>query len=175
MERLFSPSIRYRDALAIENEGRLPPKRLRELNLDVSTDEFLSADRGFTYSDLCAMLDNKDEKTLAWLTPHTAVARDTAVAREGGRVVKSWEWLADWCSIFCADGKEINALARSPEHLLEIFDVVLRLLAASVVHSVLLNQYVSLDGALINAASFGVSDGAVPKSEGFKVSESGNG
>jgi hypothetical protein len=30
----------------------------KELNLDVSTEEFLSADRAFTYADLYAMLGN---------------------------------------------------------------------------------------------------------------------
>jgi hypothetical protein len=53
------------------------------------------------------------------------------------------------CRFCCsADGNKIVALARSPEHLLEISDVVVRLLAASVVHSVLLS---SLAGVLINA------------------------
>jgi hypothetical protein len=47
--------------------------------------------------------------------------------------------------------ERIVALARSPEHLLEICDVVLRLLAVSVVHSVILDNWISPDGALINA------------------------
>jgi hypothetical protein len=41
---------------------------------------------------------------------------------------------------FTADDKQVVVVARSPEHLLEICDVVLRLLAASVVHSVVLNE-----------------------------------
>jgi hypothetical protein len=45
------------------------------------------------------------------------------------------------------------ALARSPVHVLEICDVVLRLLAASVVHSVFLGKWSYLNRALINAAS----------------------
>jgi hypothetical protein len=57
------------------------------------------------------------------------------------------------CFYFSADRKEIVALARSPEHLLEICDVVLRLLAVSVAHSVILRKRGSLGGALINAAS----------------------
>jgi hypothetical protein len=44
-------------------------------------------------------------------------------------------------------------VASSPEHLLEICDVVLRLLAASAVHSVILRKRISRDGALINATS----------------------
>jgi hypothetical protein len=49
---------------------------------------------------------------------------------------------------------EINAFAWSQEHLLEICDVVLRLLAASVVHSVfILRRLRSSDDALINATS----------------------
>jgi hypothetical protein len=51
--------------------------------------------------------------------------------------------------ILYADDKQLVALARSPEHSLEICDVVLRLLAASVVHSVILSQlsfpYVLID------------------------------
>jgi hypothetical protein len=41
------------------------------------------------------------------------------------------EW---WHFFFIVDGKVIDALARSPEYLLEICDVALRLLAASAVH-----------------------------------------
>jgi hypothetical protein len=50
-----------------------------------------------------------------------------------------------------ADGREIVALAHSREHLLEISDILLRLLAVSV-HSVILGKcYYSRDSALINA------------------------
>jgi hypothetical protein len=49
-----------------------------------------------------------------------------------------------------ADGNEINVFAHSHEHLLEICDVVLRLLAASAVHSVFLSQRGALN-VLINA------------------------
>jgi hypothetical protein len=52
------------------------------------------------------------------------------------------------------DGKEIFSWARSPEVLSEICDVVLRLVAASVVHSVLLRQLIPVDGTKsINTAS----------------------
>jgi hypothetical protein len=147
MERLFSPCTRLHDI--IESQGRLvPPEGLQELNLDVSTEEFLTAERAFTYADLYTMLGNQN--TIAWLTQHTAVAR------EGRKVRNSWgEQLEESCCFsFSADGKAIVALARSHEHLLEICGVVLRLLAASDVHSVLLQRnYDSLDRALINAAS----------------------
>ena len=51
-------------------------KMLRELNLDVSTDEFLSAERAFTYADFYAMVANKN--AVVWLTPHAAVVRADA-------------------------------------------------------------------------------------------------
>jgi hypothetical protein len=157
MERLFSPCTRMHDIL--ESQGRLEefrgrnrnnPEWLQELNLDVSTDEFLSSERGFTFADLYAMLGNDytaawsapTTQSLTWLTPHASVAR------ADGILVQSW---GSWCFNFNADGKVIVALARSREHLLEISDVVLRLLAASVVHSVFLLQSSSHDGALINA------------------------
>jgi hypothetical protein len=152
MERLFSPCTRYRDL--VENQqadrggfigrlrGPLGYGRMQETNLDASLDEFLSAERGFTYVDLYTML--RIENTLAWLTPHAAVAR----------VSGSWWELDRPCRFrFIAEGKEIYALARSPEQLLEICDVVLRLLAASVVHSVILDNWNDRDDVLINAGS----------------------
>jgi hypothetical protein len=51
---------------------------------------------------LYTMLGN--EETIAWLTPHTAVARD------GGRGMYSWEQLdGSRRFFFLADGKEIAA------------------------------------------------------------------
>jgi hypothetical protein len=151
MERLFSPCTRLHDTL--ESQGRLERLQgrregLQEQNLDVSTEELLSAERAFTYADLYAMLGNAD--TVAWLTPHAAVARP------GGRVLDYWKQLDEDESYrfsFHADGKDIETLAFSPEHILEIFDVVLRLLAASVVHSVILEIWNVRDIALFNAAS----------------------
>jgi hypothetical protein len=52
-----------------------------------------------------------------------------------------------------ADGKVIDALAPSSEHLAEICDVFIRLLAASVVHSVLLFKWDSRHDLSINAAT----------------------
>jgi hypothetical protein len=83
-----------------------------------------------------------------WLTPHAAVVRDDDR-------VSYWVHQLDASYRFCfsADGKGIFVLARSHEHLVEICDVVLRLLTASIVQSVILNKRSSLDGALINATS----------------------
>jgi hypothetical protein len=155
MERLFSPCTRYQDML--ESRGRLQVVKseydiLKEVNLDVSTEELLSAERAFTYEDLHAMSGNQN--TVLWLTPHAAVTR------RGEGVVPYWLELDEgtrfWNAIhfsFSADGKDMFALARSPQHLLEICDVVLRLLAASVVHSLILHSRTFRvgDGALVNA------------------------
>jgi hypothetical protein len=149
MERLFSPCNRFYDIL--ESEGRLEeliqndPEPLQELNLNVSTEELLSAERAFKYADLDALLGNGD--TVAWLTPHATVSRDY------GRAVDAWLHLdIELCSFnFNADGEDTYAFARSTEHLLEIVDVVLRLLAVSVVHSVSLHNWSYLEGTSINA------------------------
>jgi hypothetical protein len=133
MERLFSTCTRLRDTL--QNQGRLPYLGLREGDLDVSTEELLSAERAFTYADLYAMLVDGD--TVAWMTPHTAITRGD------GLMVASWYHSNGSCSLrFNADGEVLIARAFSPEHLLEICDVVLRLLGASVVHSVTLRVVV---------------------------------
>jgi hypothetical protein len=75
MERLFSLCTRTRDI--IERQGRLERLRgrihnlalVQELNLDVSTEELLSAERAFTYTDLYVMLGNPtmlgNRKTIA--------------------------------------------------------------------------------------------------------------
>jgi hypothetical protein len=110
--------------------------------VDVSTEELLSAERAFTYDDLYTTLGNGNK--IAWLTPHAFVARN------GGMAMYAWSRLRldDSCGLsFSADGEEILAMARtrSPEHLLEICDVALRLLAASVVHSIIIRP-----GVLIN-------------------------
>jgi hypothetical protein len=149
MEHLFSPCTRLHAIL--ENQDRLEqfrgqhPELLQELSLDVSTEELLSATRAFSYADLYAMLINRT--TIAWLTPHAAVVR-----KDGTALLFS-NYLPYNFS-FHADGKDAIALARSPEHLLEICNVVFRLLAVSVVHSVQFSSWSSLDGALINAATF---------------------
>jgi hypothetical protein len=150
MERLFSPCTRFHDLIeshGIREEFRFPPEGVQELNLDVSTDEFLSAESGFTFADLNAMLGNED--TVAWLTPHAAV-----VLADGRAHHYCYHLAGDVYKFrFSADGKYITALARSPEHLSEVCDVVLRLLAASVVHLVFLYKWSSLAGASINATS----------------------
>jgi hypothetical protein len=151
MERLFSPCTRLRDVLEslvyFELFIRNSIEPLQELNLNVSTEELFSAERAFTYADLYDMLGN--ENTLAWLTPHAAVARG------GTEMLYCWEQLNTSCRfrIGTDDGKEIYALARSPEHLLDICDGVLRLLAAaSVVHSVILCNRNSIDDGARSSA-----------------------
>jgi hypothetical protein len=125
----------------LESQGHLErfrgrPEDLQELNLDVSTEALLSSERAYTYADLYAMLGN--ENALVWLTPHAAVMP------AGGKGIHAWMLLDGSCrSRFKADGKEICVLAHSPEHLSEICDMLLRILAASVVHSVLLDNWVS--------------------------------
>jgi hypothetical protein len=107
----------------------------------------------------------EDGKTVARLTPHTAAVR------EDGKGAYAWEQVVESC-YFClsVDGKEINAFARSHEDSLEICDVVLRLLAASVAHSVILGKMRSRDVAPFNATSLEyVSDGALPKSNLFII------
>jgi hypothetical protein len=157
MERLFSPCTRLERRNGFLRRFRRHPERrngflrrfrrhpeLQELNLDVSTEELLSAERAFTYADLYATLGNIN--TVVWLTPHAAVARQV------GSAVNAWEQLDEsYHFSFTADGKEINAFAFSPEHLLEICDVVLRLLAVSVIQSVRLFDYNALEYTFINA------------------------
>jgi hypothetical protein len=81
---------------------------------------------------------------VVWLTPHAAVVwliPHAAIMPNRGRGINSWR-LYGSCQIhFKADGKVLFGLARSPEALSEICDVVLRVLAASVVHSVHLNRW----------------------------------
>jgi hypothetical protein len=83
MEHLFSPCTRFLDLLEyedqLEEEFRGRPELLRELNADVSTNEFLDAERGFTYSDLHALLG--DEYTVLWLTPHAAKRMRVQICR----------------------------------------------------------------------------------------------
>jgi hypothetical protein len=152
MERLFSPCTRLHDLLESHgdiDEFRGLPEPFLELNLDVSTSEFLSPERAFTYADLYTMLGNQN--TLLWLTPHVAVAR------ERKRVLGFWAQLDESrrCC-FSGDNKHIVALARSPEHLLEIGNVVLRLVAACA-DSVVLEKASSINpvdaAVIVNASS----------------------
>jgi hypothetical protein len=147
MDRMFSPCTRLHAML--ESQLRLEsfrgdPELLQELSMNVSTEELLSAERAFTYADLYAMLGN--ENAVVWLTPHAAVMP------VDGRGFYPWiQMNGSRRSRFRADGKGLYVLALSPEHLSEICDVVLRLLAASVVYSVLLDNWDSRNGLLINA------------------------
>jgi hypothetical protein len=126
MKHLFSRCTRLHDLL-VENEGdeytviRNGLNLLPELNLDVSTEEFLSAERGFTYSNLCSLLDDKD--MVVWLTPHAAVVNGNGGARH------LWNFLEEDYSFYLnADGQAIVALARSIDALSDICDVIRRLL-----------------------------------------------
>jgi hypothetical protein len=141
MERLFSPCNRLRDSFESLGLGFL-----QELSMDVSTEELLSAETGFTYTNLYAMLGN--ENAVVWLTPHAAVMPD------GGMGIHPWYQMDGSCrSWLKAGGKVMWVLALSPEHLSEICDILLRILAASVVHSVLLDNWDSRNGLLINAST----------------------
>jgi hypothetical protein len=152
MERLFSPCTRLRDM--IESQGPLipqldgrTPELLQELNLHVSTEEFLSAESrpAFTYAHLYAMLGKGE--TVAWLTPHAFVTLDD------GRARQCWGQLRGATNRinFDVDGKEIVAWARSHEHVMEICDVIARVLGASVVSSVHLTNCTHIDYVRINA------------------------
>jgi hypothetical protein len=163
MERLFSPCTRYRDAesLADRVEFGGNPEGLRELNLNVSTEELLSAERAFTYADLYAMMGNDD--TVVWLTPHSAVMRT------GGKALLCCSTLLAYRFLFNVDGKEIFAAARSSTACSEISAVVGRLLAvnASEVYELTrLKRRVFQSSGIIQRSYLCVSDGAVPKSEG---------
>jgi hypothetical protein len=138
MERLFSPCTRLH--VRLRNPGLF-----QELNLDVSTEELLSAERAFTYADLYAMLGNIS--TFAWFTPNATVGREY-----GGSATMAWRQLDESHRLcFRVDGKDIIAAAHSSEHLLEICNIVLRLLAVSVVHSVRVVKRIRIDDPLINA------------------------
>jgi hypothetical protein len=147
MERLFSPCTRLHDIL--DSQGLLEDgpdaEPLQELHLDVSTEEFLSAERAFTYADLYALLGN--EETVVWLTPHAAVVRGD------GEAMRYWDQLDGRCRFwFRVDDEEnITAVARSSEHLLDIVDVVVRLLAVSIVQAVRFTDGSSVERIFINA------------------------
>jgi hypothetical protein len=141
MEPLLSPCTRYRDGLG--NRGFVSPESLREINLNVSTDEFLSAERNFTYADFYTILGNGD--TITWLTPHAAIVSTDKRVR--------LYWRGECRFFFTVDGKEIVAWAHSSEALSEIVDAVLRLVVTSVVRSVLLSASYPRDGTSINAAT----------------------
>ena len=149
MERLFSSSTRYRDILNANEEIKGRPDGLRELNLDVSFEELLSVKRAFTYADLYAMLGRQN--TVAWLTPHAAVMRRGWMASVFSfREFSVGDYYRFSCNI---DDNHITAAASSSEELLKICDVVLRLLAASVAHSVILCNWTCPGDASIKATS----------------------
>jgi hypothetical protein len=83
---------------------------VKELNLDVSTEELLSgAERAFAYADLYAMLGNGD--TVVWLTPHLAITR-----REHGRAETYCRIAGNGLGYFSfdADGNKMAVTGASP-------------------------------------------------------------
>jgi hypothetical protein len=162
MERLFSPCTGLHGDLLIQYEADGPVNEdlrdyivepVNELNLDVSTEELLSPEMVFTYTDLYAMV--VDGNTVAWLNPHAAFVGKSGRAESYYNRFGSTN--EDWCGKleFDADGQEIDVVGASPEHVSEICDIVLRLLAASDVHSVALQRwgYSNTDTDLISAPS----------------------
>jgi hypothetical protein len=156
MEHLFSPCTRLQDLLEnqIENQGNLGGQGrndfewLQELNLDVSTEELLSAERAFTFADFYAMLVENGNAVL-WLTPYTAFIRSNG--RSHG---DSYGLQVDDRFQINVDGKGIHVVTLSSEDSSVICDVVLRLLAASVdrsVNSIVLKKSGHDNGAWINA------------------------
>jgi hypothetical protein len=146
MECLFSPCTRFHDILVSELIIDPHEDDLQELNLDVSTEDFLSSKRAFTYADLYAM---SNENAVLWLTPHAFVVLDDTrnmLGYCGEMDPQPFRYR------FRVDGKDMNAIARSPEHILEICDVILRLLAASVVHSVFLCTWNSVNHRTTNVS-----------------------
>jgi hypothetical protein len=138
MEHLLSPCTRYRDMA--ESQFRRfrfggNPERLRELNLNVSTEELLSIKRAFTYADLYAMLGN--DETVVWLTPHAVVMRCMRPVvmrcmRPNGlaQLCVPTLYFAYRFSIN-ADGKEIFIATSSSAARSEILAIVGRLLAVN--------------------------------------------
>jgi hypothetical protein len=128
MERLFSPCNRLYDSLESEKRREIMCKhndRLWELNLDVSTEILLSAERGFRYADLYAML--RKRKLIAWLTPHVAV-----VSGYGRAHLRNFHLQYLFSFRIIVNGKKIHALTDSSAAFSEMFDVVRRLLLADV-------------------------------------------
>jgi hypothetical protein len=139
MEHLFSPCTLLNDLVEADYledlEGGEDFENFKELNLDVSPQELLSAERGFTYAHLYALVENED--TVAWLTPHVTIVRPDGRAEEYVRTLTCGN-----CKFgFNVDDNFIIVTALSREHLLEICNVILRLVAASVVHSVILQKW----------------------------------
>jgi hypothetical protein len=150
MEHLFSPCVRFNDLFEFVGHSRMEGnfweefENANELNLNVSTEELLSAERGFAYADLYAMFANED--TVVWLNPHAAIVREDGSAGDYFRILNGIAWQVD----FTVDGEQVIVLAMSLEALSEICDVVLGLLAVSVVHSVNL-KFLRSSPFLINA------------------------
>jgi hypothetical protein len=133
MELLFSPCTRYLDMFVEDDEFENRLRNydcLRELELDVSTEEFLSPERAFTFADLYAMLGHGN--TVLWLTPHASIVRYNW--RSALSCLHPEEMLDSYrfsIKVGGGGGKHINILAWSSAALSEIVDVVCCLLVAS--------------------------------------------
>jgi hypothetical protein len=151
MEHLFSPCTRLHDIL--ESRGGLGPRRIQEQNLDVSTEELLSAERAFTFADLYFMLG--DQNTVAWLSSHAAIMRADGIADRCCHHVNP----EGYSSRFDIDGKIMVVVTRSSEAFSEIVDVVCRLLVAnsSDVYNLKLWKQGRSDELPINATSLASS------------------
>jgi hypothetical protein len=147
MERLFSPCTPYRDIQGGHEEFRGHADPLRELKLDVSTEELLSAERAFTYADLYAMLENGD--MVVWLTPHANVVR-----ADGRAFLHSYSSYGDYIFRLNVGATDIFAVASSSEALSEILDVVCRLLLADASEVCELKLRNTNDEVFFNAPSF---------------------
>jgi hypothetical protein len=153
MERLFSPCTRLRDIIDREEsisedmKEELHCIKEQSLNLDVSTEELRIAmlERAFTYANLHAMLDGD---SLVWFTRSAVVFRKHELANIYSRLMYD----ANYSFTCNADGQQVNAVASSSNELLEICDVLLRLVAAkSDVRSVILSDWSSVTHVSINA------------------------
>jgi hypothetical protein len=134
MELLFSPCTRYFDQVVEDEECFIEHNIwenydcLRELKLDVSTEEFLSPERAFTFADLYAMLGHGN--TVLWLTPHASIVRYNW--RSALRCLLLEEMQDNYrfvIKVGGCGGKHITAFARTSAALSEIVDVVCSLLA----------------------------------------------
>ncbi len=144
---MFSPCNRLRDIIDqsgdISEEMKEDLHFIEEFHLHVSTEEFRSAvlETAFTYADLHTMLDGD---CLVWFTPSlsAAVFRKHAIANIYSVFMGDGFNDSNYSFLCNLDGQEITAAASSSNELLEMCDILLRLVAASSdVHSVKLSNW----------------------------------
>jgi hypothetical protein len=156
---MFSPCTRLRDMIDqcgdISEEMKDDLHYIEEFHLHVSTQEFRCAvlEKAFTYADLHAMLDGD---CLVWFTPSlsAAVFRRHAIANIYSVFMGDGFNDTNYSFLCNLDGQEISATASSSNELLEMFDILLRLVAAtSDVDSVKLSNWRCANHVSINATS----------------------